>query len=88
MTVLLVEVEVVVNTTQVNSAFRHLLVNSEVISTIHLRAAKKQTHFTAVTKEEILSVSEGAVPRKLIQKMAAKFCLTVFNGKLFIGQTS
>ena len=39
------------------------------------------SRFASVTEEEILSMNEEAVPKNT--KMATKFGLTVFNGKLF-----
>ena len=39
------------------------------------------SRFSSVSKEEILSMNERAVPKNT--KMATKFGVTVFNGKLF-----
>ena len=39
------------------------------------------SRFASVTEEQILSINEAAVPKNT--KMATKFGLTVFNGKLF-----
>ena len=53
-------------------------------STIHLRAAEEKQKgfsFASTSEKEILSMNEKAVPKNT--KMATKFGLTVFNGKLF-----
>jgi len=42
---------------------------------------KMASRFPSVSEEEILSMNEEAVPKNT--KMATKFGLTVFNGKLF-----
>ena len=39
------------------------------------------SRFASVSEEEILSMNEEAVPKNT--KMATKFGVTVFNGKLF-----
>ena len=39
------------------------------------------SRFASVSEEEILSMDEEAVPKNT--KMATKFGVTVFNGKLF-----
>ena len=44
------------------------------------------SRFVSVSEEEILSVNEEAVPKNT--KMATKFGVTVFNGKLAISPTS
>jgi len=44
------------------------------------------SRFVSVSEEELLSVNEGAVPKNT--KMATKFGVTVFNGKLAISPTS
>ena len=53
--------------------------------TIQLRAAKENkmaSHFASVSEEEILSMKQEAVPKNT--KMATKFGVTVFHGKLLI----
>ena len=40
------------------------------------------SRFASISTEEILSMNEGAVPKKT--KIATKFDVTVFNGKLLI----
>jgi len=55
-----------------------------IASIIHLCANgenKIGSRFTSVTKEQILSINEVAVPKNT--KMETKFGLTVFNAKLF-----
>ena len=42
---------------------------------------KMASRFASITEKEILSMNEEAVPKKT--KMATKFGVTVFNGKLF-----
>jgi len=44
------------------------------------------SHFVSVSEEEILAMNEEAVPKNT--KMATKFGVTVFNGKLAISPTS
>ena len=39
------------------------------------------SRFASISKKEILSMNEEAVPKNT--KMATKFGVTVFNGKLF-----
>ena len=41
---------------------------------------KMACRFASISEKEILSMNEEAVPKK---KMATKFGVTVFNGKLF-----
>ena len=42
---------------------------------------KMSSWFASVSEEEIISMNEEAVPKNT--KMATKFGVTVFNGKLF-----
>ena len=42
---------------------------------------KMASRVASISEKEILSMNEGAVPKNT--KMAAKFGVTVFNGKLF-----
>ena len=42
---------------------------------------KMVSRFVSISEKEILSVNEEAVPKNT--KMATKFGVTVFNGKLF-----
>ena len=42
---------------------------------------KMASRFASISEKEILSINEDAVPKNT--KMATKFGVTVFNGKLF-----
>ena len=70
-----------------NSTFRaRWLASSEVISQVLFTSEqpernKMASRFASVSEEEILSMNEEAVPKNT--KMATKFGVTVFNGKLF-----
>ena len=70
-----------------NSVFRaRWLASSKVISQVLFTSEqpkknKMASRFPSVSEEEILSMNEEAVPKNT--KMATKFGLTVFNGKLF-----
>ena len=62
------------------------MASSEVISQVLFTSEqpkrnKMASRFASVSEEEILSINEEAVPKNT--KMATKFGVTVFNGKLF-----
>ena len=74
-------------TTQVNSAFGvRWLASPEVIIQVLFTSEqpkrnKMASRFASISEKEILSMNEEAVPKNT--KMATKFGVTVFNGKLF-----
>ena len=74
-------------TTQVNSAFgARWLASPEVIIQVLFTSEqpkrnKMASRFASIIDKEILSMNEEAVPKNT--KMATKFDVTVFNGKLF-----
>ena len=76
-----------VYTTQVNSALgAHWLASPEVIIKVLFTSEqpkrnKMASRFASISEKEILSMNEDAVPKNT--KMATKFGVTVFNGKLF-----
>ena len=72
---------------QVNSAFGAAwLASAEVIIQVLFTSEqpkrnKMASRFASISEKEILSMKEDAVPKNT--KMATKFIVTVFNGKLF-----
>ena len=73
-----------VYTAQVNSTFRARLLASSEVNIAKYYCPPEQpmaSLFASVSEEEILSMSEEVVPKNT--KMATKFGVIVFNGKLF-----
>ena len=70
-----------------NSVFgARCLVSPEVIIEVlftseHPKRNKMASRFASISEKEILSMNKAAVPKNI--KMATKFGVTVFNGKLF-----
>ena len=57
------------------------VINYVLFAALQPKKTKMASRFASVSEEEILLVNEEAVPKT--QKMATKFCVTVFNGELF-----
>ena len=63
-------------------AFRyHWAITSSLFTSEQPKRNKMASRFASISEKEILSMNEEAVPKNT--KMATKFGVTVFNGKLF-----
>ena len=57
------------------------MINKVLFTSEQLKRNKMASRFGSISEKEILSMNEEAVPKNT--KMATKFGVTVFNGKLF-----